>query len=157
MMIMISLIRSTQSELVTDTIKEHAMKMLAFLILFASLAIQLGCKENFTYPELKNVSEIVVVDWQAPVKKTNDPMIISKVVEFINKRKEGWNTPVTGFPSTKVKLKLYRDGEFIGSFGITGSSFSMQRGGRWDSKPATEQEVQELINIVGIDKALLEP
>ncbi len=131
------------------------MRVLPLLMLLALLATQLSCKENFTYPELNDVSEIVVVDWDNPIKKISDPQIISKVVEFINNRKEGWNTPMTGFPETKVKLALYRGGKFIGGFGVTESSFSMQRQGRWDSKPAKEQEVQALLNIVGIDKGLL--
>ena len=130
------------------------MRALALLILASLLVTLFGCRENFTYPELNNVSEIVVMDWGSPVKKINNPLI-SKIVAFINMRKEGWETPITGFPGTKVKLYLYRDGNFIGSFGITEASFSMQRGGRWDSKPATQQEVQELLGLLGIDRALL--
>jgi hypothetical protein len=95
------------------------------------------------------------MDWANPIKKINDPLLISKVVEFINKRKEGWNTPITGFPDIRIKLYLYRNGQFIGSFGITEISFSMQRHGRWDSKPAREEEVQELLNLLDIDKSLL--
>jgi hypothetical protein len=60
-----------------------------------------------------------------------------------------------GFPDTKVCLYLYRDGTFIGSFGVTQLSFSMQRHGRWDYKPATAEEVQELVSLLEIDKALL--
>lgn len=131
------------------------MRKLVQAILCLLVATSFGCKENFTYPELGNVSEIEILDWGNPIKKISDPLLISKTAEFINKRKEGWETPITGFPGTKVKLHLYRDGKFIGSFGITESSFSMQRGGRWDSKPATEQEVQELLSLLGIDKALL--
>jgi hypothetical protein len=135
----------------------NKMKMLTLPLVLFLITAQLGCKENFTYPELSNVSEIVVMDWGNPLKKISDPSLISKVVEFINKRREGgWETPMSGFPSTKVKIQLYRDGQFIGSFGITKSSFSMQRGGRWDSKPATEQEVQDFLNLLGIDKAMLE-
>jgi len=114
-----------------------------------------GCKENFVYPELSNVSEVEIIDEGNLIKKISDPLLISKLTEFINKRKEDWETPMTGFPGTKVKLYLYRDGAFIGSFGITKSSFSMQRGGRWDSKPATEQEIREMLDLLGIDKSLL--
>jgi hypothetical protein len=138
-------------------IKDHRMRALALLILLLLITVQFNCKENFTYPELSNVSEIAIMDGDDQVKRINDPMLISKVVEFINKRRESWNTPITGFPQTKVNLYLYRNGEFGGSFGVTETSFSMQRGGRWDSKPATEQEVQELLKLLGIDKALLKP
>lgn len=136
-------------------IKDYKMRRLVIVILLSLIMIQLSCKENFSYPELNNVTEIVVMDWDNPVKKISDQLLILKMVEFINKRKDGWNTPITGFPSTKVKLYLYRDGKFIGNFGITESSFSMQRQGRWDSRPATRQEVQELLDLLGIDKALL--
>lgn len=131
------------------------MKVLGTSMLFFLTVVQFSCRENFVYPELNNVSEIVIMDWGKPIKKLSDPLLISRVVEFINKRREGWETPVTGFPGTKIKLYLYRDGNFIGSFGITDSSFSMQRGGRWDSKPATIQEVQELLDLLGIDGSLL--
>jgi hypothetical protein len=131
------------------------VRVIAILMLLLLIATQSSCRENFTYPELNNVSEIAVMDWAIPIKKINDPLLISKVVGFINKRKGGWDTPITGFPDTRVKLYLYRDGQFIGSFGITESSFSMQRHGRWDSKPATTQEVQEILNLLGIDHALI--
>ena len=131
------------------------MKPLALMVLFLLITTQSNCRENYIYPELDDVTEISVMDWDNPIKKISDPPLISRVVEFINKRKRGWNTPMTGFPDTKVKLYLYRGGKFIGSFGITESSFSMQRGGRWDSKPATGREVQELLDVLSIDKALL--
>jgi hypothetical protein len=54
-----------------------------------------------------------------------------------------------------VYIELYRDGQYVGNFGVTENSFSMQRTGEWRSKSATEQEVQELLNLLGIDKALL--
>ena len=131
------------------------MRVLALPMLLLLIAVQFSCKESFIYPELNNVSEIVVMDGDDQVKKIDDLVLISKVVGFINNRREGWSTPITGFPQTKVSLYLYRNGVFGGSFGITETTFSMQRGGRWDSKPATEQEVQELLKILGIDRALL--
>jgi hypothetical protein len=133
----------------------YKLKVLATPALILLIATQFNCGSKITYPELHDVSEIVVMDWGKPVKKISDPLAILKVVEFINKRREGWETPITGFPDTRVKLQLYRDGQFSGSFGVTERSFSMQRHGRWDSKPATEQEVQEILSILGIDKALL--
>jgi hypothetical protein len=133
------------------------MRVLALPILLLLIATQSNCGHKITYPELNNVSEIEVMEQSNPIKKTSDPLLISKVVEFINKRRADWEPPfLHGFPSTKVSLHLYRDGQFIGSFGITKSSFSMQRHGRWDSKPATTQEVQEVVSLLGIDKALLE-
>jgi hypothetical protein len=32
----------------------------------------------------------------------------------------------------------------------------MQREGRFDSKPATEEEVQKILNLIGIEKRMLE-
>jgi hypothetical protein len=131
------------------------MRVFTLLTLFLLTTTQFSCRENFTYPELNNVSEIAVMDWANQIKRIDDPLLISKLVEFINKRKGGWDTPITGFPDTRIKLYLYRDGQFIGSFGITELSFSMQRHGRWDSKPATRQEVQEILNLLSIDHALI--
>jgi hypothetical protein len=76
-------------------------------------------------------------------------------VKFIDSQRSGWSTPRFSFPSSKLQLFLYGDG-FKGSFGLSKSSFSMQREGRYDSKPAIEKEVQEILNLIGIEKQMLE-
>jgi hypothetical protein len=149
---MITVVSSARPTRYGSPTKIMVLRLVPLLLLIAT---QFTCGGKFTYPELKNVSEVVVMDRQDPVKRISDPMIIAKLVEFVNKRREGWEEPMTGFPGSRVSLELYRDGRFFGSFGITEVSFLMQRGGRWDSRSATEQEVQELLNILGIDKALL--
>jgi hypothetical protein len=130
------------------------------IILAISLAVaHSSCRSSpkFTYPELSNLTEIVVKDndsWEQ-IKTIRDQHQIDAVVKFINSQRSGWSTPRFGFPISKLDLFLYGDG-FKGSFGISKSSFSMQREGRYDSKPATEKEVQEILNLIGVEKRMLE-
>jgi hypothetical protein len=114
-------------------------------------------RPKFTYPELGALTEIVVKDndSQKQIKTISDQHQIDTVVKFIDSQRSGWSTPRFSFPISKLNLFFYGDG-FKGSFGISKSSFSMQREGRYDSKPATEKEVQEILNLIGIEKQLLE-
>lgn len=121
-----------------------------------------SCKSNpkFTYSELDNITEIAVINIfrrdKEPVKTIRDQHQIDAVVRFINKQRSGWSPPTFHFPVTKLKLYLYHDKTFMGSFGIDKSVFSMQREGRFDSKSATEEEIQEILNLIGIEKRILE-
>jgi hypothetical protein len=119
-----------------------------------------SCKsgQKFTYPELGSLTKIEVIDINSrkPVKTILDQRQIDDIVKFINRQRGGWSAPTFHFPGTKVMLYFYRDGNFEGHFGISKSSFSMQRKGRYDSKPATDEEVQEILNLIGIEKRTLE-
>jgi hypothetical protein len=141
--------------------RRQSIKPLLLLIVgILSLAVTLnacGSSAKFTYPELGKLTEIVVKDndsWKQ-IKTIRDQHQIDAVVKFINSQRSGWSTPRFSFPISKLNIFLYGDG-FKGSFGIDGSSFSMQREGRYDSKPATEKEVQEILNLIGIEKQMLE-
>lgn len=114
-------------------------------------------RPKFTYPELSNLTEIVVKDndGREQIKTIRDQHQIDAVVKFINGQRSGWSPPRFTFPASKLQLFLYGDG-FKGSFDINKSSFSMQREGRYDSKPATEKEVQEILNLIGVEKQMLE-
>ena len=113
---------------------------------------------NFTYPEVSNITEIRVmdIDRSEPIKIIRDQHQIDAIVKFINRQRSGWSPPRYYFPATKMKLYLYSGENFKGHFGIDKSSFSMQREGRYDSKPASEEEVQEILNLIGIEKRMLE-
>lgn len=137
------------------------LKRTGLLIIGAlSLAVaHSSCRSGpkFTYSELSNLTEIVIKDndrWEQ-IKTIRDQHEIDAVVKFINDHRSGWSTPRFNFPIPRLQLSLYRDGTFEGSFGISKLSFSMQREGRYDSKPATEKEVQEILNLIGVEKRML--
>jgi len=141
--------------------RQQTIKPLLLLVVcILSLVVTLnacGSSPKFTYPELGALTEIVVKDndrWEQ-IKTISDQHQINAVVKFINSQRSGWSTPRFSFPIPKLQLSLYGDG-FKGSFGISKSSFSMQREGRYDSKPATKEEVQEILNLIGIEKRMLE-
>jgi hypothetical protein len=52
-------------------------------------------------------------------------------------------------------LLLYNHGGFKGSFGIGEDFFWTQREGRFDAKPATDEEQQTFLNSIGVDKKRL--
>jgi hypothetical protein len=139
--------------------RRQTIKTLLLLIvgiLSAVIFNTCGSSSKFTYPELGNLTEIVVKDndrWEQ-IKTIRDQHQIDAMVKFINSQRSGWSTPRFSFPIPKLQLSLYGDG-FKGSFGISKSAFSMQREGRYDSKPATEEEVREILNLIGVEEQLL--
>jgi hypothetical protein len=140
----------------------QTIKPLLFLVIgILSHAVMFNAcgssRPKFTYPELSNLTEIVVKDNDSlkQIKTIRDQHQIDAVVKFINGQRSGWSIPRFSFPISKLQLFLYGDG-FKGSFGVDKSSFSMQRIGRYDSKPATEKEVQEILNLIGVEKQMLE-
>jgi hypothetical protein len=140
-----------------QTIKPLLLLVVGILPLAAMLNA-CGSGPKYTYPELSNITEIEVMgsDRSEPIKTIRDKHQIDAVVKFINSQRSDWSPPTYYFPDTKVKLYLHSDGDFKGHFGINKSSFSMQREGRWDSKPAAEKETQEILNLIGIEKQMLE-
>jgi hypothetical protein len=143
-------------------VRQQTIKPLLLLVIAilspAAMLNACGSRPTFTYPELSSLTNIAVmdIDRSEPVRAIHDQRQIDAVVKFINSQRSGWSPPTFHFPATKLKLYLYRGGTFMGSFGIDKSTFSMQREGRYDSKPATEKEVRELLNLIGIEKRMLE-
>jgi len=139
--------------------RQSVKPLLLLVVCILSLAVTFnacGSGPKFTYPELVSLTEIVVKDndGNKQIETLRDQHQIDAVVKFINSQRSGWSTPRFSFPISKLQLFLYGDG-FKGSFGISKSAFSMQREGRYDSKPATEEEVQEILNLIGVEEQLL--
>jgi hypothetical protein len=140
--------------------RESVKPLLLLVVCILSLAVTFNACESgpkFTYPELVSLTEIVVKDndGNKQIETLRNQHQINAVVKFINGQRSGWSPPRFTFPASKLQLYLYSDG-FKGSFGISKTSFSAQRGGRYDSKPATEGEVQEILNLIGVEKQMLE-
>ncbi|MCI0554411.1 MAG: hypothetical protein L0287_25980 [Anaerolineae bacterium] len=119
------------------------------------MALQLGCYTKSSYPPLGNITEITVYDQSQILKRMEDPVQITEIIRFIDSHRHGWYTPIQGTPIPKIKLLFYSNGEFRGSFGVGEDFFQTQREGRFDAKPATNDEIENFLNLVGVEKKRL--
>jgi len=95
--------------------RRQTIKTLLLLIvgiLSAVIFNACGSSSKFTYPELGNLTEIVIKDndrWEQ-IKTIRDQHQIDAVVKFIDSQRSGWSTPRFSFPIPKLQLSLYGDG-----------------------------------------------
>ena len=127
---------------------------LSFLLMTLILS-QLSCYQKVSYKLLGDVTKIVVMDQNQKLKEITDKEHVEQIVKSIDQNRHGWYMPIQGTPIPKIKLLLYNDVEFKGSVGIGEDFFWTQREGRFDAKPATDEELQTFLNTVGVDKKRL--
>jgi hypothetical protein len=92
------------------------------------------------------------MDQDQKLKVITDQEHIAQIVKSIDQNRHGWYMPIQGTPIPKIKLLLYNDGVLKGSFGIGEDFFWTQRRGRFDAKPATDEELQTFLDTIGVDK-----
>lgn len=127
---------------------------LPFLLVTLILA-QLSCYQKVSYQPLGDVTKIVVMDQDQKLKEITDKEHIAQIVKAIDQERHGWYMPIQGTPIPKIKLRLYNDEEYKGSFGIGMDFFWTNRRGGFNAKPATDEEIQTFLNIVVVDKKRL--
>jgi hypothetical protein len=125
------------------------------LLLAPLILAQLSCYRKVSYQLLGDVTKIVVMDQNQMLKEITDKEHIAQIVKSIDQKRHGWYMPIQGTPIPKIKLLLYNDVKFKGSFGIGEDFFWTQREGRFDAMPATDEELQTFLNTVGVDKKRL--
>lgn len=85
----------------------------------------------------------------APSRTIDDPGTVARLVAFVNDRRRGWRTPLTGAPVPVVTAVLYDGDKPIRRFGAgpgffaTGELYLL-------SRPADQDEVREFMEIVGV-------
>ncbi len=131
----------------------HTVKLLLLLVTLSLL--QLSCYKKVDYRQLGDVTKIVVMDQDQKLKIITDQEHVARIVKAIDENRHGWYMPIQGTPIPKIKLLFYNNEEFKGSFGIGEDFFWTQREGRFDAKPATDEELQTFLNTVGVDKKRL--
>lgn len=114
-----------------------------------------SCYQKASLPLLGDVTKIVVMDQDQKLKEITDKEHIAQIVKAINQERHGWYMPIQGTPIPKIKLRFYNDEEYKGRFGIGEDFFETNRRGGFDAKPATDEEIQVFLNIVGVDKKRL--
>jgi len=95
------------------------------------------------------------MDQDQKLKEITDKESIAQIVKEIDQKRHGWYMPIQGTPIPKIKLRLYNDEEYKGSFGIGEDFFQTNRGGGFDAKPATDEEIQSFLDTIGVDKKRL--
>jgi hypothetical protein len=125
------------------------------LLLIPLILAQLSCYRKVSYQPLGNVTKIVVMDQDQKLKEITDKEHIAQIVKAIDQKRHGWYMPIQGTPMPKIKLWLYNGEEYNGSFGIGMDFFQTNRSGGFDAKPATDEEIQAFLDIVGVDKKRL--
>src|SRR5262245_37464094 len=125
------------------------------LLLMTLTLSQLSCYKKVSTPLLGDVTKIVVMDQDQKLKEITDQEHIAQVVKAIDQERHGWYMPIQGTPIPKIKLRLYNDEEYKGTFGIGMDFFWTNRSGGFDGKPATDEELQTFLNTVGVDKKRL--
>ena len=136
------------------------MKKTFKALIFASLLFtQLSCNKTSSFPLVGKVTRIEVTNnMSVPLKKITDKNQISKISAFIDKNVSGWGSfgDWAGTPVPKVVANLYDGEKFKGHFGVGSNFFETQRNGDFMSKSASQSEIKEFLNVVGIDKSLAE-
>lgn len=85
----------------------------------------------------------------APSRTIDDPSTVAKLVAFVNDRRRGWRTPLTGAPVPVVTAVLYDGTKAIRKFGA-GPDFFATGDLYLLSRPADQDEVREFMELVGV-------
>lgn len=85
----------------------------------------------------------------APSRTIDDPDTVARLVAFVNDRRRGWRTPLTGAPVPVVTAVLYDGDKVIRKFGA-GSDFFATGELYLLSRPADQDEVREFMELVGV-------
>src|SRR5262245_3605270 len=88
------------------------------LLLMTLTLSQLSCYKKVSTPLLGDVTKIVVMHQDQKLKEITDQEHIAQVVKAIDQERHGWYMPIQGTPIPKIKLRLYNDEEYKGTFGI---------------------------------------
>jgi hypothetical protein len=110
-----------------------------------------GCKRVGVFSSIGSTTEIVVEDVFASnkeIKKITDPATISQIVAFVNSQEKGWKSPWYDPPIPKVRVIFYAHQRKLGTLSIGADFFST---GSY-LKPASEQEVRRIFELIGLDK-----
>ena len=128
------------------------------VVLLVSLTVIANWGSAKTYPELGRVTRIEVrTNDRKNIKTIIEPNQTSKIVVFVDSQRSGWggSKDMFGVPVPLVILDFYAEQDFKGHFGIGDGFFETQRIGDFASKSVSEDEEQELLNLIGISGELL--
>lgn len=130
-------------------------------ILFGLSVVSLpSCSKSTTFPELTQITKIQVVrrefknsSTKANAKWITDKKKIASLVDFVNKHNSGWYSPFDTMPMAQGAGLVFYQGQTEQRVLAIGSNFFSSRGqGKWVLKNASEQQKQELENLIKQEK-----
>lgn len=130
---------------------EHKMKILIPIMLSFLLC---GCVTN-TNVELPILAQadLVKISYnpnRSMITEIKDTVTIEKLTTFINTLPNRWSIPWYGPLVGQYNFDFYRNGTFIGNFGV-GSSFFCRTHADFFSQPASQEQIEAVGRIVGIE------
>jgi len=124
-----------------------------YFLVFISLFSLSVCNGNVSFPPLGRVTRVEVrTRLNDPVLTIEDGDKINAVVNFVDRRRAGWGTPIIDdVPVPEFVANFYDGDTFKGHFGYGRSFFETQRDDRgFFSKDATAEEVAEFKTLLGV-------
>ena len=131
------------------------------LLLLSTLPIAACASPVRDFPAWDRVTRIRIVITTAStrgdlVKEIDDPAQIEKIVAFVNSNLTGYVEPWLGEPLPPIEANFYDRRLYKGHFGVGENFFEIHRGEiTFMSKPASEQEVHEFMELIGLDQGIL--
>jgi len=131
------------------------------LLLLPTLWIAACASSVRDFPAWDSVTRIRIVITTAStrgdlVKEIDDPAQIERIVAFVNGNLTGYSEPWFGEPLPPIEANFYDRRLYKGHFGVGANFFEIHRGQiTFMSKPASDQEVREFMELIGLDQSIL--
>ena len=103
-----------------------------------------------SFPPIVGATRITVVDPGNSPSDITDPVRITSICAFINRRSGGWGgaNDMYGVPVPRMRADFFAGKSFLGHFGVGDGFFESQRGGTFASRPASRDEVAEFAGLI---------
>lgn len=120
------------------------------------LSLAAGCTRRLpAFPKLVTATEIQVRDSEGRVTTITDAQRVAAIVHFFDDRTNSWVVPGYGTPVGKVRFAVYDGKQLKGSFGVGRGFLDCQRQGVFGVRWASDQEVQEVLELAGLPDSSL--
>jgi hypothetical protein len=112
------------------------------------------------FPPWGKVTRIEILKTTSPhgdvLKEISDPDQVAKIVAFVNANRTGYREPWFGEPIPRIDVAFYDRNLYQGHFGVGPEFFEIHRGSiTFMSRPASEEEVNEIMELINLDSDLL--
>jgi len=120
------------------------------------LVLTAGCTRRLpAFPKLVTATQIQVRGSEGRVTTITDPQRVAAIVRFFDDRTNSWVVPGYGTPVGKVRFAVYDGKQLKGSFGVGRGFLDCQRQGVFGVRWASDQEVQEVLELAGVPDSSL--
>ena len=125
------------------------------LLIVLTLMMSACTEPAIEFPKVARASRVVVKDRSGKTFEIAEADRVHAIVDFIDARRDRWEQPWYGVPVGRVHLSIYNGDEFKGTLGIGKNFFDCQRYGRFASRSASDGEVSEFLQLLGLSPETL--